>query len=52
MKAVTKAVIPAGEVFHFGFRKEDEDIKNAAFVELERLLRMDRWIPIMTLQLR
>jgi transcription initiation factor TFIID subunit 2 len=45
MKAVTTALIPAGEAFHFGFGTEDEDIKNAAFAELERLLRMDRWIP-------
>jgi transcription initiation factor TFIID subunit 2 len=45
MKAVTTALIPAGEAFHFGFGTEDEDTKNAAFAELERLLRMDRWIP-------
>jgi transcription initiation factor TFIID subunit 2 len=45
MKAVTTALIPSGDVFHFGFGTEDEDIKNAAFAEIERLLRMDRWIP-------
>ena len=45
MKAVTTALIPVGEVFHFGFGTEDEDIKTAAFAEIERLLRMDRWLP-------
>jgi transcription initiation factor TFIID subunit 2 len=45
MKAVTAALIPSGEVFHFGFGFEDEEIKNAVFSELERLLRMDRWLP-------
>lgn len=45
MKAVTTALIPSGDSFHFGFGTEDEDIKNAAFAEIERLLRMDRWIP-------
>jgi transcription initiation factor TFIID subunit 2 len=45
MKAVTEALIPAGDVFHFGFSSADEEIKSAALAELERLLRMDRWIP-------
>lgn len=45
MKAVTTALIPSGEAFHFGFGPEDEDIKNSVFSELERLLRMDRWLP-------
>jgi transcription initiation factor TFIID subunit 2 len=44
MKAVTAALIPTGEAFPFGFRSGDEDVKNA-FSELERLLRMDRWLP-------
>ena len=45
MKAVTTALIPSGESFHFGFGPEDEGIKNSVFSELERLLRMDRWVP-------
>jgi transcription initiation factor TFIID subunit 2 len=45
MKAVTAALIPTGESFHFGFGMEDEEIKNSTFSELERLLRMDRWVP-------
>lgn len=45
MQAVTAALIPSGEAFHFGFGQEDEDIKNSVFTELERLLRMDRWLP-------
>jgi transcription initiation factor TFIID subunit 2 len=45
MKAVTEALIPAGDVFHFGFSSADEEIKSAALAELKRLLRMDRWIP-------
>jgi transcription initiation factor TFIID subunit 2 len=45
MKAVTTALIPSGEGFHFGFGPEDEGIKNSVFSELERLLRMDRWAP-------
>ena len=45
MKAVTAALIPSGEAFHFGFGLEDEEIKNSVFSELERLLRMDRWVP-------
>jgi len=45
MKAATEALIPYGEGFHFGFGSEDEDIKNSVFSELERLLRMDRWLP-------
>jgi len=45
MKAVTTALIPSGEAFHFGFGPEDEEIKTSVFSELERLLRMDRWLP-------
>lgn len=45
MGAVTSALIPAGETFHFGFGPEDEEMKNLIFKELERLLRMDRWLP-------
>jgi transcription initiation factor TFIID subunit 2 len=45
MKAVTEALIPVGDVFRFGFSSADEEIKAAALAELERLLRMDRWIP-------
>lgn len=45
MRAVTTALIPAGETFHFGFGAEDEEMKNLVFKELERLLRMDRWLP-------
>lgn len=45
MRAVTEALIPSGEGFHFGFGSDDEEIKNSVFDELERLLRMDRWLP-------
>ena len=45
MKAVTAALIPSGDPFHFGFGSDDEEIKNAVFSELERLLPMDRWLP-------
>jgi transcription initiation factor TFIID subunit 2 len=45
MKAVTAALIPSGDPFHFGFGSDDEEIKTAVFSELERLLRMDRWLP-------
>ena len=45
MKAITAALIPSGETFHFGFGSQDEEIKSAVFSELERLLRMDRWLP-------
>jgi len=45
MRAVTEALIPVGDAFHFGFGPDDVTIKSAVFVELERLLRMDRWIP-------
>jgi len=45
MKAVTAALIPSGNSFHFGFGSDDEEIKNAVFSELGRLLRMDRWLP-------
>ena len=45
MRAVTEALIPAGEGFHFGFGMDDENIKNSVFAELERLLRLDRWLP-------
>src|SRR5579859_494318 len=44
MKAVTDALIPAAEGFQFGFGDDDE-IKRNTYDELERLLRMDRWIP-------
>ena len=45
MRAVTTALIPAGEAFHFGFGDSDEQIKTLIFKELDRLLRMDRWLP-------
>jgi len=45
MRAVTEALIPTGDAFHFGFGPDDEAIKSIVFAELERLLRMDRWIP-------
>jgi transcription initiation factor TFIID subunit 2 len=45
MRAVTNALIPSGETFHFGFGAEDEEMKKIVFKELERLLRMDRWLP-------
>jgi transcription initiation factor TFIID subunit 2 len=45
MKAVTTALIPSGDTFHFGFGSDDEEIKNMVTSELERLLRMDRWLP-------
>jgi transcription initiation factor TFIID subunit 2 len=45
MKAATEALIPTGDAFYFGFGTDDETIKSAVFAELERLLRMDRWIP-------
>lgn len=45
MKAATEALIPSGEGFHFGFSSEEEEIKDSVFSELERLLRMDRWLP-------
>lgn len=44
MRAVTAVLIPAGETFHFGFGADDEEMKNL-LKELERLLRMDRWLP-------
>lgn len=45
MKAVAAALTPSGESFHFRFGLEDDEIKNSIFSELERLLRMDRWVP-------
>jgi len=45
MRAVTAVLIPAGETFHFGFGADDEEMKNLLLKELERLLRMDRWLP-------
>jgi transcription initiation factor TFIID subunit 2 len=45
MKAIATALIPVGDTFHFGFGTEDEDIKSSVFSELDRLLRMDRWLP-------
>ena len=45
MKAVTAALIPSGDTFYFGFGPDDEEIKNTVFSELERLLRMDQWLP-------
>jgi transcription initiation factor TFIID subunit 2 len=45
MRAVTEALIPTGEGFHFGFGAGDEEIKNTVFTEIQRLLRMDRWLP-------
>jgi transcription initiation factor TFIID subunit 2 len=45
MTAITDAIIPPDDAFHFGFGPDDENIKNAVSSELERLLRMDRWLP-------
>lgn len=45
MRAVTSALIPMGDSFHFGFGKDDEENKTLVASELERLLRMDRWVP-------
>jgi len=44
MRAVTEALIPAGEGLPFGFSTDHEELKNTVFSELERLLRLDRWL--------
>src|SRR5271170_4911879 len=46
MKAITVAMISTErDTFQFAFGNEDDDIKKTVSSELERLLRMDRWLP-------
>ena len=45
MKSITSSLIPVDDSFRFSFSIEEEEIKNVVLSELDRLLRMDRWLP-------
>src|SRR5947207_13167866 len=45
MKAVVESLIPSHDGFSFPSNPEDEQIKKTVLEELDRLLRMDRWLP-------
>jgi transcription initiation factor TFIID subunit 2 len=45
MKAICNAMIPTESGFHFSFNAGEEENKRTVFSELDRLLRIDRWLP-------